>query len=114
YRKRLARVTRHGKAARASKGDWNGDPPYGYVKVAKGETRHQRIVYRLELEPFEAEGVHLAFQMCLAGHTALQIAQRLNELGHRTHAKGKRISRLFSKDTVLNLLSNVFYNGVVT
>lgn len=102
----LSAETSKGKRKRAEKGFWNGDLPFGYRKASDG--------IHAELDPETAPGVKLAFAQYAEGHYSdLEIAKILNASGYRTKAKGKRISTLFSKDTVAALLQNPFYSGRV-
>lgn len=105
YLNNLSAETTKGKRARAEAGYWNGDEPYGYSKNEDGD---------LVLNKHEAKGVRLAFKLCGSGcQSDLQIADALNRAGFRTRAKGKRLSRSFSKDTVRAMLRNKFYLGLV-
>jgi site-specific DNA recombinase len=103
YLDNLSAETKKGKKERAQKGLWNGNPPFGY--------RVNPDTKRLEIEPHEAEGVRMAFREYAAGHrTDIQIARLLNAADYRTFA---RKPMPFSKDTVREMLKNVFYLGLV-
>lgn len=83
------------------KGLHNGTVPFGYQKDKKSR--------KLEVVPEEAEIVKAAFELSAAGnYTHRMIADFLNQ-------KFKtRKGRLFSKDTVTNMLRNEFYYGMVS
>jgi len=83
------------------KGLHNGLAPFGYVKDKKSR--------RCEIVPDEAEQVKAAFELAATGnYTHRMIADLLNE--NYTTRRG----RLFSKDTVIAMLRNEFYYGMVS
>ncbi len=102
YLDNLSQEISKGKQARAKKGLWNGDPPFGYERVHRGSLRPNR----------DAEGVKLAFEKYASGQsTDGQIAGLLNDQGFRTANKTGR--RRFAKDSIRTLLQNPFYTGQV-
>ncbi|RLC75542.1 MAG: hypothetical protein DRI61_14725, partial [Chloroflexi bacterium] len=100
YLQNLARETRKGKLARVLKGLPNNRLPFGYIKGPDGIAK---------IVPEEAEVIRQAFELYATGnYTDAQIADFLNKAGFRT-----RRGRLWSKDTVRDLLQNEFYIGLV-
>ncbi|MDP2857270.1 MAG: recombinase family protein, partial [Bacillota bacterium] len=95
------------KRRRAEKGLWNGPVPFGY------EARGDALVVVQE----EAQLVRRAFEMYgSGGYTYQQVATWLNQSAfrpraHRKNRKGREY--LWSKDTVKDMLRNVFYLGFV-
>ncbi len=105
YLDNLSSETKKGKRARAEKGYWNGDLPFGY-RLAQNS-------HDAEPAPGEADAVRMAFAKYAEGIcTDLDIAKFLNAADYRT--RGKRGSIPFSKDTVCAMLQNIFYSGKVT
>ena len=83
------------------KGLHNGTAPFGYQKDKKAR--------KLVVIPEEAEIVKAAFELSASGnYTHRMIADFLN-----TQFKTRK-GRLFSKDTVTNMLRNEFYYGMVS
>jgi site-specific DNA recombinase len=97
----LKQHTAKGKRERARQGLYNASIiPHGYQNVGDAKTPPQ-------IEEKEAEAVRLAFETYATGTASYQdVADRLNEAGYRTR-KGK----LFSKDTIDDMLRNSFYVG---
>jgi site-specific DNA recombinase len=106
YIDNLSAETSKGKRQRAKKGCSNASIlPYGYTRNDQGE---------VVPDPFEAEGVRLAFETYAQGNVSMaEVAQLLNEAGHRTRRTTRFGSRPWSKDTVNALLRNPFYAGFV-
>ena len=108
YSDNLATEVSKGRSQRAREGLWNGDLPFGYV--SSGDARRAPVVVEAE-----ASLVRGAFERYAAGRTtAHAVAGWLNEQGAVPRAKGERASGRFTKATVIDMLSNVFYTGVVT
>ena len=93
------------KRERVEKGLWNGDLPFGY--------RHPGDARRPPLADEDAaEGVRLAFHEYGTGrYTMSDVARILNQSGYRT--TNKKGSRLWSRDSIRELLANRFYLGEV-
>jgi site-specific DNA recombinase len=100
YSRNLATEVSKGKRERATQGLLNNQAPFGYDKD------DQAILVR---NPHEATGLILAFEQHATGqYSDADVATLLNEAGYRTK-KG----RLFSKDTVRDMLQNQTYLGKV-
>jgi len=72
----------------------------------------------LEVDPVEAELVRLVFDLYLRHHSIVQVAERLNALGHKQKryvSKGGKVSggRKWSKNPVHSLLRNPLYIGKI-
>src|SRR5262245_12220853 len=96
----------------ARQGFWNGaTPPLGY-KLIEAERRGTRIKRKLDVDPVEAETVHLIFKLYLQGDGTSgalgvkEIVKWLNTRGYRTR-KGKA----FSVGSLHRLLTNTVYIG---
>lgn len=139
YIDKLRAETRKGKLQRAKCGFWNGSIPLGYCDGrcsactdpngpgycphAGGPNRSDGQV--LMLHPIESEAVKLAFAWyCSGDYSDGQIAARLNaarfngtggpSLPFRTKRSPNRGGPgPFSKDSVREILSRLFYTGVV-
>ncbi len=100
------------KAARVKRDKlWNSAVPFGYTVHYKkdGGDGIPRP------DPHDAEGVRLAFEHYATGLCSFNdIANVLNEAGYRPKGRGARALRLFSKDSVGDLLKNRFYLGEVS
>ncbi len=100
YLRNLSRETKKGKLARVLKGKHNNRPPIGYERGQEGPA--------IPVE-HEAELICEAYELYACGdYTDRKIAQFLNEQSLRT-----RRNRLWSKDSVRELLQNEFYVGQV-
>jgi len=139
YIDKLSAETRKGKQQRAKNGLWNGSIPLGYCigqcaacadpngpgycPHAGGSNRSDG--QRLIAHPIESEAVKLAFEWYASGdYSDGQIAEKLNAAryngkdGPSLPFRTKRmVSRggpgPFSKDSVRDILTRVFYTGVV-
>lgn len=95
YSRNLSNETKKGKQERARQGLHNNQAPFGYDKVEG----------KLVVNPHEAVGVLMAFQLYAEGkYSDADIARALNEKGFRT----KR-GNPFSKETVRSMLQNRTY-----
>lgn len=107
YSVNLGQEVAKGLRQRVEQGLWNGDLPFGY---AKGEDGMAHVVSE------EAEVIQQAFQMYASGrYTYQQVATWLNQTGFRPRVKRRdRRERqyLWSKDTVKDMLRNLFYLGL--
>ena len=100
YLRNLSRETKKGKLERVLKGRHNNQPPFGYVATAGGVA---------EADPRVAPVIPEIFELYASGgYTDARIAKHLNHLGHHT-----RFGRVWTKDSVRELLQNEFYTGVV-
>jgi len=130
YLDNLSNEVSKGKKERARKGGWNGTLSFGY-------TTPQRLRDRLNSKPsdddvkliqstleqypsagdtdaipcpFDSPAIVLAFDAYATGqHSQRSVADLLNTHGYRITSR--RGSRLFSGDTVGNMLKNRFYLG---
>jgi site-specific DNA recombinase len=101
YSDNLSQETKKGKAERKRQGFYNGHLPFGLMKGADGVPVP---------DPATIDGLRLAFDLAADGRTDREVAQLLNERGHRTTgARGRR--NPFTKDTVCAMLQNRFYVG---
>ena len=94
----------------AKQGFWNGaTPPLGY-RIVEAERRGSKIKKRLDIDPVEAELVHLIFRLYDDGDGrsgplgVKQTTKWLNEHGHRT-----RRGSTFGVGPVHKILSNSCY-----
>jgi site-specific DNA recombinase len=94
----------------AKQGFWNGaTPPLGY-RIVEAERRGSKIKKRLDIDPVEAELVHLIFRLYNEGDGksgpfgVKQSVRWLNEHGYRT-----RRSSTFGVGSVHKILSNSCY-----
>src|SRR5260221_5796539 len=117
YSDNLSEETKKGKEGRKRAGLYNGILPFGAMR---GEGVH--AVPLPDLRPITlvgADGVSRpttnhagllqAFTWCGQGHSAREIAAKLNQAGYRT--VGTWGSNPFTKDTVQKLVGNRFYLG---
>ena len=139
YIDKLRAETRKGKLQRAKSGLWNGSIPLGYCNgrcagctdpngpdycpYFGGPNRHQGQA--LIAHPIESEAVRLAFQWYGTGDFSDgQIAEKLNTArfsqpdGPSLPFRTKRYPSRggpgpFSKDSIRDILTRVFYTGVV-
>ena len=110
YLDNLSQETAKGKRARAEKGLWNSAVPFGYAVDYKKDGG-DGLAYPDE---DEREGVLYAFEQYVTGmYSNNDIARLLNEADYRPKGRGERALRLFSKDTVTDILQNRFYLGEV-
>ena len=108
YIDNLSAETSKGKKERAMKGLWNGDVAFGYKRVPAGERVTGRVIYALEADEHDADGVRLAFELYASGqYNDREVAAELNRRGYLTANKTGR--RPFSKDTVCAMLKNRFF-----
>jgi len=103
YLDQLRQHVAKSKRQRAREGLYNASViPYGYRRGSDPRQPPQ-------VEPREAAGVRLAFELYATGNYSFQqVAERLYDAGYRT-----RQGRPFSKDTIDDLLRNRFYTGQV-
>jgi hypothetical protein len=100
YLQNLSRETSKGKLGRVLKGEHNNQPPFGYIKGADG---------KLHIVPEEGEALREGFELYATGtYVDRQIADLFNARGLHTR-KGK----LWSKESIRDLLQNDFYYGVI-
>ncbi len=100
YLQNLSRETSKGKLGRVLKGEHNNQPPFGYIKGADG---------KLHIVPEEGEALREGFELYATGtYVDRQIADLFNTRGLHTR-KGK----LWSKESIRDLLQNDFYYGVI-
>ncbi len=110
-RETTAERTRASMRARAERGLWNGGAPVlGYDAAVGGV---------LQINEEEATVVRLAFTKYIELRSANKVARWLNEQGHRrkvwdSRRKGNRGGQKFSKDSILNMLTNEHYRGNIT
>ena len=97
YSKNLAKETMKVLMNNARKGKFNGGyPPFGY-KIVEGN---------YAIEPIEAEGVKLIFEMFIAGRGYKEILAELNARNFKS-----RFGRPFSKNSLHDILVNPRYAG---
>ncbi|MBC7226999.1 MAG: recombinase family protein [Thermoflexales bacterium] len=100
YVQNLAREVRKAKVSRVLKGYHNNQLPFGYRRGADGVG---------EPDPETAWAVREAYERYASGqYTDREIAEWLNEQGFRT-----RRGRLWTKESVREMLQNEFYKGMV-
>jgi site-specific DNA recombinase len=100
YLENLSQEVVKGKEEMARKGIHNGRIPFGYEKDLKG---------KINIVPGEAESIQKAFEMYSTGeYTDREIAEYLDRNGYKTRRR-----RIWSKDTVRDLLQNEFYYGMI-
>ena len=100
YRESTAAHTTDGMRNKAAKGvHCGGVPPLGYV------VNHES---RLAVDEEEAKLVNWIFKMFDAGMSYSQMAQKLNDEGHRTKA-----GRKFTKNSFSNILKQEKYVGIL-
>lgn len=90
-------------------GKYTGGPvPYGYKIVKSGEIgKRGRELYKLEIEPEEAEIVSLIYDKTIKeGYGSHRLATFLNEKGLRTHQGSK-----FQSNAINRILKNRIYCG---
>lgn len=105
YSDNLATEVSKGRAERAAQGLWNGDLPFGYIST--GDPKVPPAIV-----PAEAALVERAFRMYAGGTlSAHDIAGWLNDQGARPRSK-RGLTR-FTKATVMDMLTNSFYAGMV-
>lgn len=139
YIDKLSAETSKGKHQRARKGLWNGSIPLGYCNGQcaactdpngpdycpnfgnRNQSRDQSLIFH----PIESEAIRLAFNWYVTGnYSDGQIAAKLNAHRHRlsdgrsVRFRTKRYPSRggpgpFSKDSVREILTRVFYTGVV-
>lgn len=104
-------------AATKRKGVWvGGQPPLGYRVSRPDEAPGDR---RLRIIEEEAKAVRMAFEWYAKCKSPLEVAQRLNQAGHRTrevqtgsgHTEG---GKPFSASFVKRILANPTYRGKIT
>lgn len=109
----ISERTRDKMSAARKRGQWlGGHPPYGYIRNPK-ETR------KIIVNPEEAEMVKKIFYLYInKAESALDVAQILNEEGHRTASYTTKSGRVagnkkFSLTRVIYILKNYVYIGKV-
>lgn len=93
-------------------GKYTGGPvPYGYKKVKSGEIgKKGRELYKLEIEPEEAEIVRLIFEKTVKeGLGSHRLASLLNNRGLKTHNGSD-----FQRNAINRILKNRIYCGYFT
>lgn len=101
YSDNLSLETRKGKKERSQKGYHNGHLPWGY------ETDMVNDRVTAKLIPEKGTAIKTIFEMYATGlYSDQDIAKWLNNQGFTTNH-----SRQFSKDTVRDMLQNIFYCG---
>lgn len=136
YIDNLRQETHKGKLQRARDGLWNGNFPYGYCRglcskckepngegycpeFGKPDKSNGRLLIP---HPIESKVVRLVYDWYLSGiESDGHISKRLREyplttsgLFARTRGiPGQKSVRTIQKDTIRNILSNVFYTGVI-
>ena len=93
-------------------GKYTGGPvPYGYKKVKSGEIgKKGRELYKLEIEPEEAEIVRLIFEKTVKeGLGSHRLASLLNNRGLKTHNGSN-----FQSNAINRILKNRIYCGYFT
>jgi len=108
-----------------------GVAPYGYKLIAqlddKGEkikSKSGNVVHNVFIDPEQAEGVKLMFQMTIDGHTRAEIIRTLNSKGYKqdviekvTDDTGRRRAvkngkkKSFTGTSIDNILRNERYTG---
>ncbi len=101
----LQEETARGKRERVLQGLYNGSLGFGYKRVAK-EKGGVPVFH-----PRNIKGYRAAIRMCARGFTVRKVVEATNAAGYRTMGNWGR--RRFSKDTVLPMLKNRFYLGLV-
>lgn len=104
YSDNLSKETNKGKLERSTQGYHNGAVPWGYVSKLEGNRKvgvpdPEKSPIVLEMYERYAAGIY----------SDMQIADWLNDQGFRT-ARGQP----FSKDTVRDMLCNMYYKGKVS
>jgi DNA invertase Pin-like site-specific DNA recombinase len=112
YSDQLSENVTVAKAARVKKDKlWNSAVPFGYAVHYKKDGG-DGIPYP---DPEAADGVRLAYERYATGmYSYNDIADVLNKAGYRPVGRGTRALKLFSKDTVEDILQNRFYLGEVS
>ena len=112
YSDQLSENVTVAKAARVKKDRlWNSAIPFGYAVHYKKDGG-DGIPYP---DPEAADGVRLAYERYATGvYSYNGIADMLNKAGYRPVGRGTRALKLFSKDTVEDILQNRFYLGEVS
>jgi site-specific DNA recombinase len=107
-RKMIGERTREKLYLQAQKGYWGGGhTPLGYDSIEK------KLIPNVE----EAKMVNRIFAMYNEGKSALSIAETLNREGYKPKqrkSKGKIISDKYTNDSILRILKNQIYLGLIT
>jgi site-specific DNA recombinase len=102
YSRNVSADTIRSQQKNARDGHWNGGAvPYGYRVEPAGKRK------RLAVDEHEAAVVREIFETYMAGHGAKSLALELNKRGCLRRGKP------WSKTTMLNLLTNRVYTGVI-
>jgi site-specific DNA recombinase len=96
----IAKHISKGKAERVAQGLYNGDLPFGYMRMGPKQPP--------EPDPATFPGLRLIGELRMQGLGAERIAEAVNAAGYRTGGK-KNKERLFTKDTINLILRNEFY-----
>ncbi|MCM1233352.1 MAG: recombinase family protein [Ruminococcus flavefaciens] len=99
YSIRLSGDVKRGMTEKALRGGYQSVPPLGY---------HMNDDHIPEIYESEAVIVREAFRLCKEKYTITTIARMLNDAGYRTR-RGNR----FERRTILYILQNPFYAGMV-
>ncbi|MCP4609019.1 MAG: recombinase family protein [Planctomycetes bacterium] len=116
YSDNLSEETKKGWNERRKQGLYCGALPFGAMKGEDGvpvpdvQEREAGTNGNTQIVR-NYEGLKLTFDLAVQGKSTREIAMRLNSEGYRT--TGTHGSRLFSKDTVIGMLSNKFYIGYI-
>lgn len=114
YLDNLALEVKKGKLARAEAGHWQNRLPFGYTV---SDTWRKDGGEGLAIpDDHDRQGYELAIRLAETGeYSYRQIGNALNEAGFRpTGRAGRRSLKLWSTDSVRNMLRNPFYLGIVT
>lgn len=99
----IAERVRDNKLAAARRGKWNGGHvPFGYVFRDK----------HLEINPDEAPGVALIFELRSKGWGFLKIAKEITAMGYKPRY-GTRRGFHWSEDSIRYIVENQIYKGVL-
>ncbi|MDE5588225.1 MAG: recombinase family protein [Acetatifactor sp.] len=99
YSIRLAGDVKRGMTEKALRGGYQSAPPLGY---------HMNENHIPEIFEPEADIVREIYRLCMEKYTLTTIARIINDAGYRTR-RGNR----FERRTVLYILQNPFYTGMV-
>lgn len=103
YSDNLSKETNKGKLERSTQGYHNAAVPWGYVSQLQGNRKVG------VLDPERASVVFEMFERYATGaYSDLQIAEWLNTKGYRTNR-----NHPFGKDTVRDMLCNMYYAGKI-
>ncbi|MDM7999668.1 MAG: recombinase family protein [Dehalococcoidia bacterium] len=116
YSDNLSQETKKGWHERRAQGLYCGTLPFGAIKGDAGIPVPDMQDRRVTIDGKEAtvrnyEGLTMAFNLAAEGKSDRDIAIALNSVGYRT--TGTHGPRLFSKDTVKDMLNNRFYVGFI-